>query len=93
MEGLEGLFVASPELQVAFDDVPSAVQTLLELDHGIECSVNWTFTVTGFLWHQKELNQPKVRRAEAAVRKRTQELVDEGVPLIVEDYADCQLSA
>ena len=34
-----GLFVASPDLKTAFDDVPKVLFMLMKLDHGIDCVV------------------------------------------------------
>ena len=36
---MDGLFVASPDLETAFEDVPNAVSMLLKLDHDFDCVV------------------------------------------------------
>lgn len=84
---MKGLFVASPDLRMAYDDVPTAVRDLLKLDCNVECDVEWKLTYAGFrqslnsseLTHREDI----VERARTAVRQRTQELMSQAFPPVL----------
>ena len=46
---MDGLFVASPDLKTAFEDVPNAVSMLLKLDHDFDCVVQPQLSYEEFL--------------------------------------------
>lgn len=71
---IDGLCVASQNLEMAFDDVPVAVQGLLKLDHDVDCKVEWTLTYTGF---RQKIHMAE--KAQEAVEQRTQEMMDDSI--------------
>ena len=66
-----GLFVASPDLKVAFDDVPKAISVLMKLDHGFDCVVQPKLDYAQFI----ELMGLR-EKAQDAVEDRTKGLME-----------------
>ena len=94
---IDGLCVASPNLEMAFEDVPVAVRELLKLDHDVTCKVSWNLTYMGFL---RELHrfattdqQDIAKKAQAAVEQRTQALMDHGSIFLIVPQVEQRLSA
>lgn len=48
-DGLPGLYVASKDAAVAFNDVAPAIEALLFLDEGVECTARPELTLEEFL--------------------------------------------
>ena len=94
-DGMDGLFVASPDRRKAFDDVPVAVRELLRLDHGIDCVAEWTLTYAGFVraFRLEEQRDVLAERAETAVREFTDELMSGGIPVVIDPPSDQRLPA
>ena len=65
---LPGLYVASPDLAVAYEDVARSIEALLELDEGIRCTVVPELPLEQFLARAKGVDSalddfvPPVRR-------------------------------
>lgn len=71
-DDMRGLFVASPDLKKAFNDVPRAIAMILKLDHGLDCIVQPKLDYAGFI-QLKTMRE----RAHEEVEKRTAELIKE----------------
>lgn len=67
-EQMDGLFVASPDLEAAFNDVPVAIEKLLKLDHDFDCIVQPKLDFGAFC----ALTEAH-RAAQEAVDKRLEE--------------------
>ena len=65
---MDGLFVASPDLETAFNDVPVAIERLLKLDHDFDCIVQPKLDFEAFC----ALTEAH-RAAQEAVEKRLEE--------------------
>lgn len=68
---LPGLYVASKDGRAAYDDVPGAIQKLLELNFGIKCSVVHKLEYGQFL-ERMALSE----RARSAVQARTDDMME-----------------
>ena len=71
---LPGLFVASEDDKVAYNDVPESIRALIKLDYGVKCSVSLKLGYGEFQEQMKLADQ-----AVEAVDSRTQDLM-ESVP-------------
>ena len=70
-EQLDGLFVASQNIERAFNDVPNAIQTLLKLDHGFDCTARLKLSYDEFIRRMGLRDD-----AQEAVARRTEELME-----------------
>ena len=66
-----GLFVASPDMKVAFSDIPETVRLLLKLDYGLDCVVQPKLEYEAFLRLTTLRN-----KAQNAVSQRTRDMLE-----------------
>lgn len=81
---LPGLFVASQDDEVAYNDVPKSIHLLLQLDYGIDCVVSHKVEYDEFLRQMSLADQ-----AREAVNARTAELMGGGEQYIPFTLQSC----
>jgi hypothetical protein len=76
-DDIPGLYVASHDDQIAYDDLPASIRLLVKLNDGIECRISYTVPYTEFV---KRL-QPHERN-KSALQRRPDDLIAEHPPMI-----------
>jgi hypothetical protein len=76
-DDIPGLYVASHDDQVAYDDLPASIRLLVKLNHGIECQVFHTVPYAEFVSAAQSHEQNK-----SALQRRTDDLIAQHPQLI-----------
>jgi len=82
---LPGLYVAHKNDRTAYDDLPTAIQKLVKLDDGVDCTVSHKLTYAEFI-QQAHLSETALRNLKTATNRLIDE--DEGyIPFILQNFS------